>query len=81
VAVNSGTLALTTTAVQLGSRSIKGVTIHNNDGSINVLVGGAGTQSFTISPGGTSGRIVVANLNQVWVKSASGTPTVSWLSD
>lgn len=81
MAVNSGTLVLSTTAANLGNGACKGIQIHNNDAAIAILVGGASSQSLTISPGGSSSRIEVQNRNQVYVKSASGTPTCSWLTD
>jgi hypothetical protein len=81
MAVNSGTKATSTTAAQLGTQPCRGVQVHNNDGSINVLIGNSSSQSFTLGPGQATGRISVSNVNQIYVKSASGTPTVSWLSD
>jgi hypothetical protein len=81
MAINSGTKALSTTAAQLGSQPCKGVQIHNNDPAIAILVGGAAAQNYTVAPGGQTGRIEIGNINQVYVKSASGTPTCSWLTD
>lgn len=81
MAINSGTKTLSTTAAQLGTQQCKGVQVHNNDAAIAILVGGAGAQNYTVAPGGSTGRIEVTNINQVYVKAASGTPTCSWLTD
>jgi hypothetical protein len=81
MALNSGTQALSTTAVNLGNGPCRGVQVHNNDAAIAILVGNAGAQNYTVAPGGSTGRIEVGNRNMVYVKSASGTPTCSWLTD
>lgn len=81
MAINSGTQALSTTAVSLGNGPCRGVQIHNNDAAIAILVGNASSQSYMVAPGGSTGRIEVGNRNQVYVKSASGTPTCSWLTE
>jgi hypothetical protein len=81
MAVQSGTQALSTTAAHLGNAACKGIQVHNNDASIAILVGGQGSQTYTVAPGTSTGRIEVQNRNQVYVKSASGTPTCSWLTD
>jgi len=76
----TGTQALTTAAVQLPAQPCLEVSIRNNDGSIAVLLGWtATTQSYTIPAGG---EVVVqaSNLNQLWAKGASGTPTLSYIT-
>lgn len=81
MAVTSGTNVLSVTAEQLASQPCRSVIIHNNDGSINVLIGGTqAAQNFTLGPGQTTGAIQVNNANQIWLKAASGTPTVSYLT-
>lgn len=76
----TGTQALTTAAVQLPAQPCIEVAITNNDASIAILLGwNVTTQSFTLPAGGT---VVVQanNLNQLYAKSASGTPTLSYIT-
>lgn len=77
---DTGTKALSTTAARLHTgQSCNEVCINNDDASIAILVGfNSTTQSFKVAPNTNSGAIQVRNLNQVWVKSASGTPTCSY---
>jgi hypothetical protein len=76
----SGTQALSTTAVQLPNQSCNWASIRNNDAAIAVLIGWtSATQSYTI-PAGQHAQVKVTNLNQLWAKSASGTPTLSYLT-
>jgi hypothetical protein len=81
MAVNSGTQALSTTAVNLGngpcrrrpgSQQRRG---HRDPGRW-----GRGSELHCRSRR-LDGRIEVGNRNMVYVKSASGTPTCSWLTD
>lgn len=77
----TGTQALSTTAVQLPNQAAPSgwVGIRNNDGAIAILIGwNATTQSYTI-PAGQQQQIRCQNLNQLWAKSASGTPTLSYI--
>ena len=77
----TGTQALSTTAVQLPAQPCKAVLVTNNDASIAMLLGwNSTTQSFTLRPS-TSVRIECGNLNQLYAKSASGTPTLSYLTE
>lgn len=77
----TGTQALSTTAVQLPAQPCKAVNLRNNDAAIAMLVGwNSTTQSYTI-PAGQYARIECANLNQLYAKSASGTPTLSYLTE
>jgi len=79
MAANTGTKALSTTAANLGNTPCNEVTVANDDASIDIFIGHtSGTQSFRVKPGFNSGPMQVRNLNQVWVKSASGTPTCSY---
>ena len=80
MAMGSGTKALSTTPVQLhAGRPCAEVTVCNDDAAIDILIGHvSGTQSFRVKPGTNSGPMHVRNLNLVWVKSASGTPTCSY---
>lgn len=74
----TGTQALTTAALQMPNQPCTQVNIRNNDAAIAVLVGFNGTtQAYTI-PATGSDTFRVSNLNQLWIKSASGTPTVSF---
>jgi hypothetical protein len=77
----SGTQALSTAALQLPPVPCRAVNIRNNDASINMLVGwNSTTQSYSV-PATQAVRIECGNLNQLWAKSASGTPTLSYLTE
>lgn len=78
MAFATATLVLSTAAAALGNHPCSNVVLHNDDASINMLVGNSAAQNFSMGPGQTSGPIKVRNTNQVYVKSASGTPTVSY---
>jgi hypothetical protein len=76
----SGTQALSTTAVRLPAQACTQVAITNNDASIAMLLGwNSTTQSFTLTAGSTV-TFRVTNLNNLYAKSASGTPTLSYLT-
>lgn len=81
MAVNSGTVSgvNASTAVIVASRVCRKVVIHNDDGAINVKLGNASAQNFTLGPG-QSASVYVTNANQVYVKAASGTPVVTYLT-
>jgi hypothetical protein len=81
MAVNSGTVSgvNSTTAVIIASRPCRKVTVHNDDGSIIVKLGNASAQNFTLGPG-QSTTLYVVNANQVYVKSVSGSPVVTYLT-
>lgn len=77
----TGTQALSTTAVQLPAQPCRGAIIANNDAAINVLVGwNSTTQALVVAPG-NSVHIECGNLNQLYAKSASGTPSLSYLTE
>lgn len=78
--LGTGTKVLSTTAAVLGALSCHQVVVHNDDASIAIKVGNATAQNYTVTAGGNSGPIAVTNINQVYVKSASGTPTCSYLA-
>jgi len=81
MAVTSGTNTLSTQAEQVANQPCHQLYLHNNDGSINILVGGtSAAQNFTLGPGQSVGPIQVSNANQVWVKAASATPVLSYLT-
>ena len=76
----TGTQALSTTAVQLPAQTCTEVVLTNNDASIAMLLGwNSTTQSFTLPAGQTMSVRGVRNLNELYAKSASGTPTLSYL--
>jgi hypothetical protein len=76
----TGTQALSTTAVQLPAQPCLEVVLANNDASIAMLIGwSAGTQSFTLAAG-QNVVVQATNLNQLYAKSASGTPTLSYIT-
>lgn len=80
MALGSATKALSTSAVALDNHPCRWANVHNNDGSINILIGGTSTaQSFTLGPGENTGPIPINNTNRLFVKSASGTPTCSYM--
>lgn len=77
----SGTQALSTSALQLPAQPCRAVNLRNNDASINMLIGWNSTaQSYSLAPL-QSCRVECTNLNQLWAKSASGTPTLSYLTE
>lgn len=79
--VTAGTLAATTTAQALGSStSASEVLVQNdpNNGS-DILVGSSAAQPLRLQPGQTL-AIPAANVNLLWVKTASGTATVNWIA-
>lgn len=77
----SGTKALSVTAAAVANQPCHELTIHNEEpaGGINLKVGNATAQNFTVSPLG-SVKLMVTNANQVYVKSASGTPNMTWIA-
>lgn len=78
MALGSGTLVLSTAAAAVAQQPCIEASLHNNDAAINMLVGNASAQNYTLGPGQTV-RLRVKNLNQVYVKSASATPTLSYI--
>ncbi len=78
MALGSGSVATAVTAAAVAQQPCNEASLHNNDGSINMLVGNASAQNYTLGPGQTV-RLRVKNLNQVYVKSASATPTLSYI--
>jgi hypothetical protein len=78
MALGSDTQALSTTAAALNAHPCVECSIHNNDASINMLIGNASAQNYSLGPGQTV-RLRVKNTNQVYAKSASGTPTLSMI--
>lgn len=80
MARDTGTQALSTTAVQLPNVPCTEALLSNNDAAIAMLVGWTqAKQQYTLTPG-EAVRLRVKNLNQLWAKSASGTPTLSYLT-
>lgn len=81
-AIYSGTKALSTTGAALAStQAIKrGVLIQNPaTNTINALVGNSGSQDVVLEPGREM-FIEVADIATVYVKSASGTPTINYIA-
>lgn len=76
----TGTQALSTSPVQLPNQSCTQVSLRNNDAAIAMLIGwSSGTQTYTI-PAAQEVTIRTTNLNMLWAKSASGTPTLSYIT-
>jgi len=76
-----GTQATSTTGAPLNggtAQAVDWVVVTNPDASIVLYAGNATSQSNPIPPLGSL-RIETNNLNKIYVKSASGTPAVSWL--
>lgn len=78
----AGTQATSTTGAALNngnSRQVAGVTISNHDATINIFVGNSTSQSIIVKP---LERVTIQanDIKKVFVKSASGTPTVGWLA-
>ncbi len=81
MALDSRTQTLSSvTAAPLTAGPCRDLTIHNNDGSINVLLGTSAAQNFTLGPG-QSVYLQVANRNMVYAKGASGSPIISFISE
>lgn len=79
MAITSGVMALSTTAAAMPNGPCRyGVHIRNDDGSIVALVGNASAQSYELLAG-ESVYIQCRNINQVYIKSASGTPNVQYI--
>jgi predicted RNA methylase len=77
--IGTGTKVLSVTAATLGNLACHQVEVHNDDGAINMKVGNASAQNYTLGPG-NSVQIQCTNINQVYIKSASATPTCSYLA-
>lgn len=76
----TGTQALSVAAIQLPAQPCNRVSLRNNDAAIAMLIGwNTTTQSYTL-PAGAAVEIRCQNLNQLWAKSASATPTLSYLT-
>lgn len=76
----TGTQALSTNAVQLPAQPCIEVALSNPDAAIAMSIGwSATTQTFVLPPGSTV-VIQATNLNQLWAKSASATPTLTYIT-
>jgi hypothetical protein len=76
----AGQVTATTSAANLGSQACSSVLVQNDPGSTpNVLVGDSSNQYLVLQPG-QSVTIPCSNTNLVYVKSASSTATVNFLS-
>lgn len=78
MAFGTATKALTTTASALANNPCSQVVVFNDDAAIVIKVGNAAAQNVSVQVGSSSSVIRVRNTNQVYVKSASGTPTCSY---
>jgi hypothetical protein len=80
MALNSGgPTATSTVAAPIAAGPCTEVTVRNEDGAINMKVGNASAQNYTLGPGNAV-KLRVTNRNLVWVKSASATPSYTWIS-
>lgn len=80
MALGTGTQVLSTTAAKLPDHPCQAVILNNDDAAIAMQIGGnSTTQNLKLPPAQQSAMIPVRNTNQLWIKSASGTPTVSFL--
>jgi predicted deacylase len=77
-AVASGTVTATTVAAALPSQACSEVRIQN-DGAVDIFVGGAAGQAYRIVAG-QSDSFKVTNVDLLYVKSASATCLVNWFS-
>lgn len=77
--IDSATMALSTTAAAMPNHPCRWVIINNDDASIAMKLGDSGSQDLTIPAGANTGPLPVRNTNQIYLKSASGTPTISYL--
>lgn len=77
----TGTMALTTAAAQMPAAPFTWASIRNNDAAIAMLIGwNSTTQSYTLPAGQQLTVDKAGNLNEMWIKSASGTPTMSYIT-
>lgn len=76
-----GTLAATTSAAALAaSTPVEEVVVVNDpDNSVDILVGNSSSQSNKLGPG-DSATVVIDDLNKIYIKTASGTATVTYLA-
>ena len=82
MAVRSGTLTTSTTGAPLtASQRASRVWVRNNDATIVIFVGGSASQDFALAAGASLGPLDVDNLNEIYAKSASGTPVLQWFSN
>lgn len=76
-----GTQGTTTTGAPLNggtSQRVREVIVSNKDAAIVLYVGNSASQNTPLAAG-ASIRLAVDDLKKVWVRSASGTPSVAWL--
>lgn len=80
MARDTGTLALSTTPAQLPNQPCIEIALSNPDATIAMLIGWTqAKQTFTLPPGAAI-VLQAGNANQVWAKSASGTPTLNYIT-
>lgn len=80
MAVASGTMTLSNTAVAVTPGPCREVSLHNDEAALIIKVGTSATQTYTLGPGQTV-KLAVANRNQVWVKcSTVASPVMTWIS-
>lgn len=74
------TLVTSVTAVALEDINCEAVVIQNDPGSaVNILFGGPDAQTMVLEPG-ASMSLNIKNTNRLWVRSASGTPTLNYMT-
>lgn len=82
MAVRSGTLTTSTTAARLSADQRAGrVWVKNNDATIVIFIGGSASQDYGLAAGASLGPLDVENLNEIYAKSASGTPVLQWFAN
>jgi hypothetical protein len=76
----AGVATLSTSAAAIGSQPCSEVLLQSDpDNAVNVFVGSASAQPIQLAPGDAL-VLAVTNINLVYAKSASGTPTLNWLA-
>lgn len=80
--LTAGTTALSTTAVQVSTTTpqTQEVILQNDpDNAVDIFIGDSTSQPMQIAPG-QSLTLHISGLDQLYAKSASGTPTLNWLA-
>lgn len=78
MAAGTATQATSTTAARLGNHPCRKAYVRNDDASIVVLAGYSASVMDWEILAGEDAEFEVRNTNQIFVKSASGTPTVQY---
>lgn len=78
--IKTGSNTLSTTAEPLTTDNVPCtyLLLYNSDPAINMLYGDEILQEVVLKASDPPLLLPVTNANQIWIKSASGTPAVKW---